>query len=490
LFGYQFSTSTVEPPTGSQIRMNADPTTATLIWIRDLTNDGIDASIGLALIEAGTRIYIQDKDDASKYQRYDATGWSVDKSGYYEVPVTHVDGGNPLTAQAVEMATIQQGEPGPQGPKGDKGDPGAQGPQGPTGTDGADGKDINWRGTVLTDTQYYGNDAVEQNGSSYIAKGAPNTSDPQQMPNVDTYDQWDLLASIGLPSFLRFTSSPNPGIPSAGGICPDNPSLSTASSLRVSKTSLDGKSTRLLLSLADAGGSVVIIEEADPTHIWTWAVGAINDGGSYWKLYGNISTAWDAVLLPTGPVTLLPAARPPYLGPTGDAGDLLGRDSGTGFKLVDGQPARHAIQKANTPGAAQLLSTANTWTAIKFPTINSRIPFEDWTLNADGSITIAIDGIYVVNYSLNTGTLPSAGTNDVDIGLGPGDATGAPAQPTRWGGVRQPALPASSSAMLNFTTVLQVASGDKICPVARCSRAVTTGGFQIVYYAIARITVY
>jgi hypothetical protein len=127
IFSYQFSTNTSEPPTGSQIRMNADPTTATLIWIRDLTNDGVDASVGLALIEAGTRIYIQDKDDASKYQRYDATGWSVDKSGYYEIPVAYVDGGNPLTAQAVEVATIREGEPGPQGPEGPAGADGAPG---------------------------------------------------------------------------------------------------------------------------------------------------------------------------------------------------------------------------------------------------------------------------------------------------------------------------------------------------------------------------
>jgi hypothetical protein len=56
------------------------------------------------------------------------------------------------------------------------------------------GRSLNWRGPVQDNTQYVTLDAVEQNGSSYIAKGAPNTADPNQKPVPDQYDQWDLMA--------------------------------------------------------------------------------------------------------------------------------------------------------------------------------------------------------------------------------------------------------------------------------------------------------
>jgi hypothetical protein len=508
---WQYSNATNPPPSTGQLRTAPDPVVIgeeITVYLHCTDDDGLDwADVD---VSAGKTLVIRDSSGNTWNIDLTSIENTVPGSDGYGTAVGILDSATataPRKNERVQVNLVREAAAGPQGPPGPPGDPGMNWVEGtydpgltynkndvvysPAGT--LDGWPDQGRSVIAIqnvpldtwpdNTDYWETVAIDG------AKGSDGAQGPQGVKgDAGTQGAQGAAGPAGAPSYLRFTSNPNPGVPSAGGICPDNPNLATTSSLRVSKTSLDGVTTRLLLSLADAGGSVVITEEADPTHVWTWAVDAINDGGAYWKVYGNINIAWDTAVLPTGPITLFPVARPSYLGPTGDTGDLLARGSGTEFRLVDGQQSRHAIQKANTPGSAQLLSTANTWTAIKFPTINSRLPFSDWTLNADGSITIAKAGIYLVTYSLNTGVLPSAGTNDVDIGLGPGDAVGAVVAPNRWGGSRLPALPASSSAILNFTTVIQAVDGDQICPVARCSRAVSSGGFQIMYYAITRVT--
>jgi len=146
---YMFSATPTEPPTGSQVRLNnANQTVATLIWVRDTTAPGGDATNFLNLIDTGMKIFIQDKDDSTKWQLYVTTGPSVAKSGYHQVPVTWNSGGTPLAEQRVLFSVIYQGKtgpPGPAGPTGPTGPPGSTGPagptgpQGPTGTQGAQG---------------------------------------------------------------------------------------------------------------------------------------------------------------------------------------------------------------------------------------------------------------------------------------------------------------------------------------------------------------
>src|SRR5689334_8944826 len=107
-----------------------------------------------------------------------------------------------------------QGVPGPAGPKGDtgaqgpqgpagadglqgargpQGDPGVQGAQGPAGVSGPQGlKGLNWRGAWDPAASYATDDAVEFNGSGYLAVGATAGSPP---PGAS----WELLASRGDP---------------------------------------------------------------------------------------------------------------------------------------------------------------------------------------------------------------------------------------------------------------------------------------------------
>lgn len=108
---------------------------------------------------------------------------------------------------------IQKGEPGDQGvkglkgdrgepgTKGDKGDPGEIGPQGlvgkagnvgPAGPQGPSGQGVNWRGRWSPRLKYVEDDAVESEGSSYIAiMPSTNVKPPSS--------GWDLMAQKGAP---------------------------------------------------------------------------------------------------------------------------------------------------------------------------------------------------------------------------------------------------------------------------------------------------
>ena len=79
------------------------------------------------------------------------------------------------------------GPSGPQGPVGPKGLTGDTGPAGPTGARG-----LNWRGAWSGATSYAKDDAVQYNGSSYVANQATGAG---PVPGVSGL--WDLLAQKG-----------------------------------------------------------------------------------------------------------------------------------------------------------------------------------------------------------------------------------------------------------------------------------------------------
>jgi hypothetical protein len=63
-------------------------TTATKVQLAEVTNPGTDATNLLTGITPGDELYLQDKDDASKWGRYTVTGPGVDQGLYREFPVT------------------------------------------------------------------------------------------------------------------------------------------------------------------------------------------------------------------------------------------------------------------------------------------------------------------------------------------------------------------------------------------------------------------
>lgn len=95
-----------------------------------------------------------------------------------------------------------QGDQGPQGPEGEQGDIGPQGPEGPAGPQGdpgppgVDGQDgapgepgLVWQGEWSASTQYFEDDAVHHEGSSWIAVADNLNSEPDES-NLD----WNVLA--------------------------------------------------------------------------------------------------------------------------------------------------------------------------------------------------------------------------------------------------------------------------------------------------------
>lgn len=101
-YTYMFSGSTIEPPTGNQVRFDQDIATGTTkIWVRYLTSDGIDAFVPLMSSAAGWTIWTQDKDDHTKGARFIQTGPPIDKGGYVELPVVIDVDSAPLVSQQI-----------------------------------------------------------------------------------------------------------------------------------------------------------------------------------------------------------------------------------------------------------------------------------------------------------------------------------------------------------------------------------------------------
>jgi hypothetical protein len=140
-------------------------------------------------------------------------------------------GNQPDQSQSQWALLAQQGTTGATGSQGPQGLPGAMGPQGPLGQTGAQGPlgltgamgpqglsglagpagtaglSINWRGPwICCDTQYYVQDAISWQGSSYIAINNINSSNPPSQDGTN----WSLLAQQGV------TGSAGPA--GAGGV--------------------------------------------------------------------------------------------------------------------------------------------------------------------------------------------------------------------------------------------------------------------------------
>lgn len=106
-------------------------------------------------------------------------GDAVHHDGSAWVAVADNEGSEPSEASEDWDLLAAQGDPGPEGPQGEEGD---QGPQGEPG--------LAWRGAWDSGTAYETDDAVEHEGSSYIAVADNQDSEP---PSAD----WDLLAAAG-----------------------------------------------------------------------------------------------------------------------------------------------------------------------------------------------------------------------------------------------------------------------------------------------------
>jgi phage baseplate assembly protein W len=146
MFQYSFNANTVAPPSNGQVRLdNANQTLATKAWIAYSTQDGIDATVAWRYAKISDQLYIQDKDNSANAQLYDLTADAIDYGTYAELPISwQSTGGSPVPVGQLAIVAITRA--------------GVAGPPGQT-----------WRGVWNSTTAYLENDAVEHNGSTFIA---------------------------------------------------------------------------------------------------------------------------------------------------------------------------------------------------------------------------------------------------------------------------------------------------------------------------------
>lgn len=110
-FEFQFSTVTEEPPTGSQVRVDAaDMSAVRKVWARVVTSPGEDVFRLLRLLGSGDSLWLQDYDDHTRGVSFNVSGPPVDKGGYLEIPVMPDTVLLPLLSQKITLGTLAAGE--------------------------------------------------------------------------------------------------------------------------------------------------------------------------------------------------------------------------------------------------------------------------------------------------------------------------------------------------------------------------------------------
>jgi hypothetical protein len=102
---YSFNAQITAPPANNQARVNnADQTQATKLWLSTTDAEGRDVEHYLdpdskPVTSTPVAIYLQDKDDNTRWQRYDVNSVVITHDSHAEYDVTWGEGGNPLVAQ-------------------------------------------------------------------------------------------------------------------------------------------------------------------------------------------------------------------------------------------------------------------------------------------------------------------------------------------------------------------------------------------------------
>jgi len=95
---WKFNTSTAAADPGSKkfALDNASLALATALYVNDTTNENFDFSTLAAFIANGTRVYIQQKDDATRAALYAITGSGTDNGGWWSFPISMIANGGVL----------------------------------------------------------------------------------------------------------------------------------------------------------------------------------------------------------------------------------------------------------------------------------------------------------------------------------------------------------------------------------------------------------
>lgn len=80
-------TSAIDPGSGKLNWNNATQQNATEVYLDSLTENGLDLSNYISMIPAGSTLFVQDKDDANKYQKWLISG-ITDNNGWMTISVS------------------------------------------------------------------------------------------------------------------------------------------------------------------------------------------------------------------------------------------------------------------------------------------------------------------------------------------------------------------------------------------------------------------
>ena len=87
-FDYRFDTNNNPGPNNGDVRWDNDTAMlAAYVWVNNITDGGTDVSNVLMGLKVNDQIYIQDKNDATKYFIFHLTAAPVQQSGYVEYAV-------------------------------------------------------------------------------------------------------------------------------------------------------------------------------------------------------------------------------------------------------------------------------------------------------------------------------------------------------------------------------------------------------------------
>lgn len=105
---YRFDTSTVaaDPGSGDLRFNNATYASVTEIYISQFSDPGTDVGNILGTLKAGDVIYIQDRNDATKWFRADINTTPTDNGAWWTIPVTYVNSGGTLFGNNQELNVI------------------------------------------------------------------------------------------------------------------------------------------------------------------------------------------------------------------------------------------------------------------------------------------------------------------------------------------------------------------------------------------------
>ena len=106
---YDDSTSDSDPGSGNfRLNSTSPQSSATFAYIADETENSVDASLILSTVVSGDLLYIQQKGDSSRALLFEASGPSVDASGYWRIPLQSGEGTGTAVEDGEECVFILQ----------------------------------------------------------------------------------------------------------------------------------------------------------------------------------------------------------------------------------------------------------------------------------------------------------------------------------------------------------------------------------------------